>query len=451
MDEFKKGIVSVSDILEIANIFVFICGIDAHIGSEISKHFVDVCERDNITYDVIYCPGIFCSHNSINMSSLMLRGHNEVDLSAMPDEPLYALDIIISYQPVNENSPLKLLQTSIQCLRFLYLGDAHMHISYNSLSQLIKIIEDAVSLQEINLNDDFVHLTERSDVGDNSQTLYMDFSRHAKIQTVTLTGKFNSESCFLLCLPILSALQSLPDLKHLDLTERGEDPCNILVETFPSLQNFESLSLRNFNISNGDLVVKSKELRNLYIRKVNFENSGFMLINSCKLEFVIIDDLRMSAAGWSLLFEQLRKQNNLIVLELKDIGNRGEQLHLSNNGQLRKLSVTSLGLPALIVYNGTDPDELILEKVKMPESAWYNLLSAFRFKNLKIIRLTNLDVGHALIDLSQATLLERVSIANVNLCHENTVIKGESATQFPTSNTGWERFLAQCLQSAFVT
>ena len=40
--------------------------------------------------------------------------------------------------------------------------------------------------------------------------------------------------------------------------------------------------------------------------------------------------------------------------------------------------MTSLELPALIVYNGTDPDELILEMVKIPELAWFKLISAFR-------------------------------------------------------------------------
>ena len=448
LDDFKKCISSVSAILELDNVFVFICGIDAHIGSVLSKHYVDVYINDSVTQDVINNQGVENSRETINISTLMLRGQTEVDSSAKPDEPLFITDMITTFDKVpviNENTFLKLLKPSTRYLRVLYLSGLKICIPDQMVSQLLNIIGHAVGLQELYLDDDFVSLSDRKQYGTDIKFLptrpevYLSF--HKRLSEVTLTGNYKQQF-FELCLPILLALRFLPNLKHLTLAGRGIGPRHVLLDVISSLQNLESLSVKHVSISSGDLIVNSEYLKALHLRRVNISKSSFIISNACQLELVIIDDLKMSTAGWSALFEQLSKQSSLIELELREIGKRNECLHLSKSGKLRKLTLTSLELPALTVFDGTDLEELILEKVKMPVLGWLQLFSAFEFTNLKIIRLTHLNTGSFEVDLSQASQLERVSIANVKMCQEDPVKQevAETVTTVPTNNTGWETF-----------
>ena len=460
VDKLKKGIASVSDILDIENVFVFICGLDAHIGSELTKHFVDVCNTDSTMLDVLNYSRIKNSEESLNMSTLILRGQKEVNLSAKPDEPLYASDIYV-YRlniPENESTLLKVLQPSIHCLRSFYLDCACIAVSHNNLPKLIRVIEDAVELQEIDL-DDGVYLTKDSSLYDeNLHCMQADFSRHARLRTVSLTGNLDSRSCISPCIPILSALRSLPDLTHLNLTGHGVvGPCNILVEVIPNLENLESLSVSRVKVSSGDLMVKGKELKQLYLRKVNIGESSLILRNASKLEDVLIHSLQMSATGWTVMFEQLSKQSNLNTLELTDtVGDRRESLNLSKSGKLQRLLVSNLDTTALSVGPGTNLNELVLENVKMPETSWNKLLSSFMFYNLKSIRLTNLDIGISELNVSSATQLEHVSVASVKLCSGNIVKQTESqdALLGPTDNAGWDNFFrtlpTKCLRHLFL-
>ena len=448
LDDFKKCISSVSAILELDNVFVFICGIDAHIGSVLSKHYVDVYINDSVTQDAINNQGVENSRETINISTLMLRGQTEVDLSAKPDEPLFITDMITTFDKVpviNENTFLKLLKPSTRYLRVLYLSGLKICIPDQMVSQLLNIIGHAVGLQELHLDDDFVSLSDRKQYGTDIKFLptrpevYLSF--HKRLSEVTLTGNYKQQF-FELCLPILLALRFLPNLKHLTLAGRGIGPRHVLLDVISSLQNLKSLSVKHVSISSGDLIVNSEYLKALHLRRVNISKSSFIISNACQLELVIIDDLKMSTAGWSALFEQLSKQSSLIELELREIGKRNECLHLSKSGKLRKLTLTSLELPALTVFDGTDLEELILEKVKMPVLGWLQLFSAFEFTNLKIIRLTHLNTGSFEVDLSQASQLERVSIANVKMCQEDPIKQevAETVTIVPTNNTGWETF-----------
>ena len=446
VDKFKTSISSVTDILEIENVFIFVCGIDAHIGSELSKHFVEVCKKDCYTQGQITGVGNSGSFpkDLVNMSGLMLKGQKEVDNSTKMLEPLHILDMYYVHvlsSPETEKSLLKLLTTSTHCLRRLWCNQLQRMVSHNGIFKLLNIIGDAVELQELILSDEF-EPTNCSLHGDEIQTLHLDFSRHEKLHTVTLLI-FNSESnpCFALCLPILTALRSLPNLKYIDLCGHELDPSNILVEVIPRLQNLESLSLRNFSILSGDLMVESKELRNLVILGIDIEKSCVMLKTSCKLERVTIDDLKMSKTGWPVLLEQLGEQNDLIELHLLKIDIKGARLNFSKMGKLQDLEVDSLETPAVIVYNEMDPNKLTLKDVKMNASAWATLFSAFRFKNLKYLHFIQLDVGHAEIDLSQATQLETLAFTDVKFC---PVASGNRKEPMKTHQerhiyTAWER------------
>ena len=445
VDKLKMGIASVSDILDYENIFVFICGLDAHIGSELTKHFVDICNKDStILYFRNYCIfRVAYSTEVLNLSTLILRGVMEVNLSAKPNEPLYASDICVYPFNMPENTLLKILEPSIHCLRSLYLDGACFAVTYNNLPKLLRVIKDATELQELHV-DDCLHLIKNEKPHDkNLHEIQLDFSRHSKLSSVSLTGNLDSNACVSPCIPILAAAGSVPNIRHLKLTGRRVlGACNILVDVIPCLGNLQSLIISHIDISNGDLIAKCEELNCLCLRKVNMNESGFLLRTGCKLEDVLIDGLSMSETGWTVMFEQLSKQSNLNSLELNDMGNRREDLNLSMCGKLQRLVISNLDTFALMVCDGTDLSELVFEKVKMSQSAWCKLFSSLSFKNLKTIRLVQLDIGGAELNLSPAIQLEDVSVADVKIRSEDTVKQGgsEGALNAATKNTGWETF-----------
>ena len=440
VDVFKKYVTSVSAILELENVFLFICGIDAHIGSEITKHFVDVHKTGSEIGWRVYQNKIVFSQQLIDMTRLMIKGQKEVDLSTKPHEPLYVLDMpytVLTFSG-EENTILKLLKASVKCLRYLCVRNAlGFSLSNNCISELIKVIKHGVKLQQIAVYDVFGQVT-NSLHADHLQCLQINFSNHTRLYNVVLIVN----RCSALYLPILSSLRSLPNLKSLHLVGQDDGPCKSILEVVPSLQKLENLTIECIHILGGDLKVQSPKMKNLYVRNLNISESGFIFRNSHELECVSIDGLILSMSGWSKLFRQLGKQSNLIKLEIKNIGKRREGLHLSKSVQMKKLCVSFLELPALTVCNGTDPEELIFEKVRMPESAWCELFLLFRFRSLKVIQLTDLNIGPAEIDLSKAMKLEEIIIDNVRLCHQNCSkqCQSDNTLRMQPNSTGWEMY-----------
>ena len=367
VDVFKKYVTSVSAILELENVFLFICGIDAHIGSEITKHFVDVHKTGIEIGWRVYQNKIVFSQQLIEMTRLMIKGQKEVDLSTKPHEPLYVLDMpytVLTFSG-EENTILKLLKASVKCLRYLCVRYAlGFSLSNNCISELIKVIKHGVKLQQIAVYDVCFGQVTNSLHADHLQCLQINFSNHTRLYNVVLIVN----RCSALYLPILSSLRSLPNLKSLHLVGQFAGSCKSILEVVPSLQKLENLTIECIHILGGDLKVQSPKMK--------------------------------------------------------------------------RLCFSFLELPALTVCNGTDPEELIFENFRMPESAWCKLFLLFRFRSLKVIQLTNLNIGPAEIDLSEAMKLEEIIIDNVRLCHQNCSkqFQSDNTLCMQPNSTGWEMY-----------
>ena len=453
-DEFRNSITSRSAIFEFGNVFIFICGIDAHIGSELSKHFVDVCKNYKIPRTEIAVAFHENEYEAFLVFSLMLRAQEEAEISAKSHDPIYVLDVNpVYYGMIDGSNLLKLLQASTAYLRCLRLDPLQVFKSHSDIRILIDIIKNSTELQEIRLDSSLIGRMSGSHFQDKDlRNMALDFSRHIKLKYLHVSLE-NCDSCQSLLGSLLSALGSLPDLKLLDLNNYGlyrrSKICGKILEVIQNLKALTTVSLNGFVISGDrDLKLSSKELRHLDLHDMDLGSDGIVL-NSCKLESMKVKDVKMTASGWSGLCEMLSKQSSLINVELindSDIVKREERLDLSNSRQLEALSISSLELPALNVCEGTYLKRVSLENVKMAESVWCCLFSALRFKNLKSIKLKQLDLGSAEIDLSQATQLERLSIDNVKLRVEDSdgQSKSDGTIMETTRSTAWERTL-NCL------
>ena len=468
-DEFRNSITSRSAILEFDNVFIFICGMDAHIGSELSKHFVDVCKNYNFPrgerkpfYEMPRG-----EREALDVFELLYTAQKEIEINAKSPDPIYVLDVDIDpdfNDKIDGNNLLKLVQSSTAYLRCLRLDPLQVFKSHSDIRILMEIIENSTELQGIWLDSSGIFRMSGCHFQDEDlRNVAIDFSRHTKLKNLHVSLEC-CESCHSLFGSLLSALGSLPDLKHLDLNINGlyrrSKIGGIIFEVISNLKALTTLSLSNRRRSilggdrdqisssiiaadDRDLIVSSKELRHLDLQNMDLGTGGIVL-NSCKLESVKVQDVKMTASGWSGLCEMLSKPDSLINVELinkSDIVKREERLDLSKSRQLETLSISSMELPTLNVCEGTDLKRLSLENVKMAESAWCRLFSALRLKNLKIIKLKQLDLGSAEIDLSRATQLERLTIDTVKLCVDDSAgqRKPDGTIMETTSNIAWER------------
>ena len=449
-DEFRNSITSRSAILEFENVFIFICGMDAHIGSELSEHFVDVCKNYKIPRTARLVNYDENDFEAFLVLSLMLRAQKEAEISAKSHDPMYVLDVDIDpdfRDEIDGSNLLKLLQASTAYLRCLRLDPLQVFKSHTDISILIEIIADSTELQEIWLDNSGIFCMSGCHFQDKDVIIMpIHFSRHMKLKYLHVNMNIRCcQSCYSLIRSLLFACGSLPDLKHLDLDlYRRSEIGSITLEFIPKFKALTTVSLNGFVIpGDRDLILSSKELRHLDLHDMYLRTGGIVL-SSCKLENVKVKYVKMAASGWSGLCEMLSKQNSLINLELsntRDIEQTEERLDLSKSRQLEALSISSLELPALNVCEGTYLKHLSLKNVKMAESAWCRLFSALRFKNLKSIKLKQLDLGSAEIDLSQATQLEKLTINNVKLCVEDSAgqRKPDGTIMETTSNIAWER------------
>ena len=479
-EEFKNGITSVDAILEIENVFIFVCGIDAHIGSELSKHFVEVCKSDSISdltfvNAVFYLNSVFLdkvyelqwSENAITMSRLMLRGQKEVGFSEKPHEPLYVLDMLIFYQmiPQNEDTLIKLVRSSTSCLRRFCLGPECNIFSHNGLRKLIRILEEAVELQEMEMTFQLSTPMDCSLHDDHIQNMCIDFSRHSRLHTVTLRGNLDEHSRVWPCTLFLSALRFLPNLKELRLDGLDEGLCDILVKVIPCLKNLECLTISHDSIFRQSEKTKhqpscntgwerffhssqTKNLREFHLLNLDTGLAEIDLSQATHLELILIANVKIcpvesvkqresvetnhqspNKAGWERFFHYLPTKNlHRLLLSNLDIG--PAEIDLSQATRLREISINNVKLC---------PEDGAKQSQPLNNTGWERFFQSLPTKNLLYLRLCNLDIGPAEIDLSQASHLG-LFIDNVKLCPKDSARQIASEKTNLPNNTGWERF-----------
>ena len=396
-EEFKKGITSVSAILEIENVFIFVCGIDAHIGSELSKHFVEVCESDSISetrfdyldtiivfghkyLDIMYDLEMqLQSGNAMNMSLLMLRGQKEVGFSEKPDEPLYVLDMLIFYEiiPQNEDTLIKLLRSSISCLRSFCWGPECNIVSHNCLRKLIRIIEEAVELQEMKMQFQFSAPMDCSLHDDNIQNMCIDFSRHLRLHTVTLSGNLDGQLCVWPCTPFLSALRYLPNLKELRLNGLDEGLCDILVKVIPCLTKLECLTISHVSIFRQSEKTRHKP--------------------SCN-------------TGWERFCLSLQTKN-LRAFHLFNLDIGLCEIDLSQATQLEVVSIDNVKLCHEDSTKRKEPEKTDLQLTN--NTGWKRFFNSLPTKTLRRLDLFNLDIGTAIIQIDTKSCLLWIRLVDV--------------------------------------
>ena len=337
---FKKCVVRIADVRVMENVILFVCGLNPHVGSELSKHFVDVVSHDpnnDFEQDVIM----------LRFTNLILRCQEEVNRSSDSFEHLYISYITVLYFGQLLDPVIELVRHSVTYLRAFHLT---IYQSGNT-SHRIKAIRSG----------------------------YYDLK--------TIFAKKMVQCGPSLLITLIRSIESCSSLLDLLLDKLDTDCCDVLLTVIPSLRNLEHLNLASATFSHGVLTLENSNLKTLSLRHICFNDGYVELKNMNKLEYIYIDHLKMSTTPWTELFDTV--QENLKTVELRDIAYSNWEVNLENSCQLERLILSTLLITGIRLGEGTQLERLNIEEVGMPHASWCSLFASLRPENLQKFRLIN--------------------------------------------------------------
>ena len=352
---FKKCVVCIDDVLEMENVILFVGGLNPHVGSELSKHFVDICNR--LKCVVSHDPNDLLSyidHNyyakdeiMLQFTNLILRCQEEVNRSSDSFEHLYISYITVLYFGQLLDPVIELVRHSVTYLKAFHLT---IYQSKNPSPSLRAIRSGYYDLKTINAK---------------------KMVQYGPSLLITL----------------IRSIESCSSLLDLLLDSLDTDCCDVLLTVIPSLRNLEHLNLDSATFSHGVLTLENSNLKTLSLRHICFNDGYVKLKNMNKLEYIYIDDLKMSATAWTGLFDTV--QENLKTVVLRDIAYNNWEVNLENSCQLESLILSTLLITGIRLGEGTQLERLNIEKVVMPHASWCSLFASLRSENLQKFRLIN--------------------------------------------------------------
>ena len=427
-DLLKKCLDCMRNVLEMENVILFVCGLNPHVGSRLTKHFVDICNRDERIFDSrcywnmgVFFPGLY------RFSKLILRCQEEVNQSSEPFEPLYISDILIPSHICLLDPVMKLLNNSVTCLKALHLLSAEM--PYLNLCQLLDVISKAVSLKTV-----AIEILPLKDQNENMfHNLSIDLSRHCNLETISARDKVQCIPSPLM--PLLRSIGSCPSLLNLQLWNVGPNCCDLLLTVIPGLENLEHLLLVSATFTQGVLTLENSNLKTLYLRNISFNNGYVELKTVYQLEEIYIKHVQMSTIGWMKLFDNVQK--NLKTLELEAIQCENCEINLENSSKLESLEICDLSVSEIRLGKGAQLKELVICRVVMPHVSWCSLFASLRSENLQQVRLANLDIGESDFTLECSSQLQTLSISNLKTSNNSYVTDFQKTKQVYNI---WEKF-----------
>ena len=369
--KFKSSINSIHDVIETENVIYFIHGTNSHLGSHLTRHVVDICNRD---------PLILEQRNDINssvvfpmelhhMSSILLQCQEEVCLSDQPCEPVYASDISVFSNTSRDatDCALKLMSHSKHCLKSLFVQCIQFPLA--KCHELLELINESIVLETLVLvMPSFITEANSKDMLQLA-TLKLDFSRHCAFKNCYLVGRGQSTSSGLL--PLVRNFGYTVSLVRLRLRNIGSECCNTLSNIIVDLKNLEFLFMDHMVFTEGDLLLQNSKLRTLHMRYVTLKNSSVVLSNVFDLYDVSIKFTEMQRAGWENLLDELKYQPNLENLVIQNVNCVDGKLDLENSTLLEYLKLYDFAVSDIRISTCKQLKVLDIRKIYLPSSPGY--------------------------------------------------------------------------------
>ena len=315
--QFMSNINNIQDIIEMENMIYFIYGTDSHLGSKLTKHMVELFNRDPIILEQRqHIDGdVMLPWELHQMSCVLLQCQEEVCSSGQFHEAVYTTDISVFSITGSSaiDSVLKLMRQSEHCLKSLFAQC--VQFQFTQCQELFEIISKSLTLETLVIIMPTFLAAVHSREG--LICLELDFSRHHAFKNCYLVGRGQSTASGLL--PLVRNLESALNLVNLRLRNIGSECCNIFSNIILDLENLESVFMDNMEFTEGNLLIQNTKLQTLHMRNVTLKNYSVVLNNVYELLEVSIKFMEMQGAGWKDLFDKLKYQPKLRKLLIRNV------------------------------------------------------------------------------------------------------------------------------------
>ena len=435
--EFTKMLTSLTAVLEMENVILFITALNPCVGSDISKHNAGLAEtkypftedrekkKDTSYYTVeLYSKLIFkclferdSIHDRKEQKPLFLR---DLELESDIDRKLHLCTYLSGKQ-------LKSLRIEV--------GSSESVNIKQMFSQLAKLTAEAASLQFLYID---LRLVKQKDINTTTTTNFA-LSESVHLETVTIKGitLSNGQNCLGLTFGKTVQLRTM-DIENTVI--------NMLY-----LQNITRLELRNAKLREIRLPTRLEKLEHVILLSTTMPgsswNSFFQSLQSPSLTELTLKNLNIDD-----ITINLENSSGLVGLELEDV--KMKEIRLPT--RLQKLELEDVKMKEIRLPTGLKELWYVrLQSVTMPESSWNSFFQCLQLRSETELTLKNLNIDDITINLENISALRLLKLEDVKIkeirlqtgLKELWHVRLQSVTMPELS---WNSFF-QCLHSPFLT
>ena len=385
----KDSLKSIEKVLEMENVVLFLCGLHPALGSQLTEHFVEMCNSDQA---VVQHRTLGKNYRPLDSFTKLLRKcKEEVSYGPDPEAELYIPDVFIIWGKIDDSFSV-ILQQSTKYLQSLLLDN--LEISVENWCQLLECIGEAELLQRIVI---YLVTVISSDTDRKMKDVELDLSRHTSLQRVTFIDGVQDIPNDTPWLPLFAGLSGAINITEFRAAYIVPECVDDLLHAIPKLECLEMLAVTNVQFDHRTLILKNTKLKTLKMRNLEFIDGCIFLDNVNHLKEVHMDTLRMRLKSWEDLFDSLQTEPDLQILDLADLDIGEAVVKLNNSKKLQKLNIW---------------------RVKMSQESWRRLFEDLStLSSLLSLELISIEVEDAVLKLENNTDLERVTLSDVQMSH----------------------------------
>lgn len=383
----KESLNSIDSILEMENVVVFLCGLQPSLGTQLTEHFVEVCNRDTA---VVQHRKLGKNYRPLDSFTKLLRKcKEEVIHSPDPEEQLYLPDVFIIWGKIDDTLGT-IIQQSTPYLQSLLLDN--LEISCENWCQLLESINEAQLLQRM-----VIYLVTVTDIDGarKMRDVNVNLSEHKSLKRVTFLDGVQDIPDDSPWQPLFKGISGATSITEFRVSYIVPDCVNALLDAVPMLKNLEMFSVSNVPFEHRDLHIQNTKLKTLKMRNLEFMDGCVSLESVEKLEELHLDTVQMRTKSWEDFFRHLQTQPELRILDLSDIDIGEAIVQLNRSIRLQKLNIW---------------------RVKMSQKSWRQLFADLSsLSSLLALELTSIEAEDAVLMLDNNTDLERVSLNDLHM------------------------------------
>ena len=448
LSEVTKILTSLTVVLEMEKVILFITALNPYIGSDLSKHTAVLAETDDSA----------CKDRRKGKSSYILENYSKLICKCMfewdsihdrkEQKPLYLTDLIVKSDFVRKlHLCTYLSRKQLKSLK-VEVGSSESVNTKQMFSQLAKLTAEAAALQVLGID---VRLVKQEDINTTATTNF-DLTENVKLERVSIKGITLSNGQHCLGLTFGKAVH----LKKMHIENAGIN--TLYLQNITRLE-MKNVKLREYRLPTGlkrlEYVklksvlmpglswhsffksLQSASLKRLILKNLNIDDITINLENSSGLVWLVLKDVKMKENRIPTTLKELKnvilksvtmpgsssnsffpslQSASLTSLILKNLNIDDITINLENSSGLWELELEDVKVREIRLPTGLKELKYVkLQSVTMPGSSWNSFCPSLQSASLTSLILKNLNIDHITINLENSSGLWELELEDVKM------------------------------------